>query len=411
MTAILEINDYELTLYQNGERLYHAPAMAIVREPELSFGEAARREFRLFPRQANQQYFAKLNAEPLSQPTRAAANHADLVYLHLKELQQLSDNELVLAVPGNLNADQLGVLLGIAQEAGFQIRGFVDSAVAALSEVPAPETVVHLDIHLQHAVLTQLTVGQNVNRGQVDEVRDCGISNLVDAWVNLITDRFVSTTRFDPLHTADTEQQLYSQVYEWLNGPRRVSELSVIVAHGGSERSVEIAVADLEAKALSRYRGIVDAAGRGAHVMLSARAFRLPGLVAALKQAGCATEPLPASAVGDGCAGNLALIVGDGEQLRLIRALPHEHDTPIVAANLQPGAAIAGHLLLNNTAQAIHEVDGLNSEDRSGEPWLLPGNDIRVNDQQLEQPVALRPGDQVTFAQRSYTAIVVIDRS
>lgn len=410
MSAILEINDYELTLYQNGERLYHAPAMAIVREPELSFGEAARREFRLFPRQANQQYFAKLNAEPLSQPIRAAANHADLVYLHLKELQQLSDNELVLAVPGNLNADQLGVLLGIAQEAGFQIRGFVDSAVAALSEVPAPESVVHLDVHLQHAVITQLTVGENVDRGPVDEVRDCGVSNLVDGWVNLITDRFVSTTRFDPLHTADTEQQLYSQVYDWLNGPRRTSELSVVIAHGGSERSVEVAVADLEAKAVSRYRGIIETAGPGSHLMLSARAFRLPGLRSALQQAGCSVEPLPANAVGDGCADNLALIIGDGEALRLVRSLPHEHDQPVTATGIQP-STIANHLLQNNTAWALGDIDGLTSEERGGEHWVLPGNGIRINDKQISQAVALQPGDQVTLAERHYTAIVVMKRS
>lgn len=411
MSAILEINDYELTLFQNGERLYHAPAMAIVRDPELAFGEAARREFRLFPRQANQQYFAKLNAEPLSQPTKAAANHADLVYLHLKELQQLSDNQLVLAVPGNLNADQLGVLLGIAQEAGYQVKGFVDSAVAALSEVPAPEKVIHLDVHLQHAVLTRLSVADTVTRERVDEVRDCGVSNLVDGWVNLITDRFVSNTRFDPLVTADTEQQLYNQVYDWLHGPRRSQELSVRISHGGSERGVEIAVSDLEAKAVTRYRGIVDAIGSDAHVMLSARAYRQPGLADVLKAAGCSVEPLAASAVGDGCAGNMGLIIGDDDQLRLVRTLPHEHESPIIAADVASTALLASHLLLGDTAWALQDVDGLAIELRDNESWLLPGNGLQINGDAITETTRLRPGDRVMLAERQYTAIRVVDGS
>ena len=113
MTSILELNDLELTLHKGAEVRYQSPAMAIVRNDELLFGEPAVRLARIHPQQANQQYFNRMNADPLPQPIQKAANHADLVYLHLKELAERNSEDTVLAVPGTLNGDQLGVLLGI----------------------------------------------------------------------------------------------------------------------------------------------------------------------------------------------------------------------------------------------------------------------------------------------------------
>ena len=101
MTSILELNDLELTLHKGGEIRYQSPAMAIVRNDELIFGEQAVRLARMHPQQANQQYFNRMNGDPLPQPVRKAANHADLVYLHLQELAASSPDDSVLAVLTN----------------------------------------------------------------------------------------------------------------------------------------------------------------------------------------------------------------------------------------------------------------------------------------------------------------------
>ncbi|HEY5644368.1 MAG TPA: hypothetical protein VIS76_00370, partial [Pseudomonadales bacterium] len=199
MTAIIEINDLELSLFRGEDRLYSAPAFAVVREEGLMFGEPALRLARVHPQQANQQYLKRMNADPLPQPVRRAANHADLVYLHLKELAALSGEDTVLAVPGTMSGEQLGVLLGICHEAGIEVSGFVNAAVAALTTTPAPERVVHMDVFLQHLQVSELTVRDEVRHERSFEVRDCGFSSLLDGWVNLIADRFVQETRFDPL--------------------------------------------------------------------------------------------------------------------------------------------------------------------------------------------------------------------
>src|SRR5690606_14808120 len=129
MTCILELNDADLTLYRDRAVLHRAPGVAVVLEDQVAFGEEALRLSRIHPRRANQHYFTRLNADPLPVPGPRARNHADLVYLHLKTFQPLIEAEggsVLLAVPGILSADQLGVLLGVLQEVGIRVNGFVD---------------------------------------------------------------------------------------------------------------------------------------------------------------------------------------------------------------------------------------------------------------------------------------------
>jgi hypothetical protein len=414
VSAVLELNDYELTLYRGDESLYQAPAMAIVRDSDMLFGEAALHQFRLFPRQANQQYLTRLNADPLSDPVRRAANHADLVYLHLKELTQVLSDDLVLAVPGNLTADQLGVLLGICQEAGLEVVGFVDAAVAAAASVPCPARLSLLDIHLQHCLLTELKVGAEIERGRVEELKDCGVTNLVNGWINLIGDRFVSETRFDPLHTAETEQQLFNQLHQWLNGARHDSELAVTIAHGGTERRLVLTRAELEAKAAQRYRRVLDSLPADGTVALTARTARIPGLAAALRSAGHSVELLHGHAVARALAEHLALVTA-GEGPRLISRLParraeaaagspdRKAGPQAAEAAAEAAAAVPTHFLCGHVALPLGAGPATRQDE--GGLWLLAGSEL--NGEHLMRDTRLRVGDVVTADGRSLTAIEV----
>lgn len=404
MTAILEINDFELTLYRGSERVYRAPAVAIVSESEIVFGEQALRQARLFPQQANLQYLARLNADPLSHPVSRAANHADLIYLHFQELKSLFSDELVLAVPGTLSGEQLGVLLGICHEVGFQINGFVDSAVAAVSTAKVPAQVFYLDVHLQHTVVTQLTIDGQVRKDRAEEVRECGATGLVDGWVNLIADRFVQETRFDPLHTADTEQQLYNQVYNWLDGAHHASEVGIEVAHADQRRRVEMSKPQLEQKARQRFERVIESLPAGAAVVLSARTARVPGFSQALKNSGRNVEILAASAVAQGCENNLDVIVGDSDNLRLINRLPHTHD---VQQGSDPQPQQATHLLTGHVARPIAGDTVFATRPQNGGLWLIANPRLRLNGEPVRDDVRLREGDQLDDGTSSATAIRV----
>jgi deoxyadenosine/deoxycytidine kinase len=113
--------------------------------------------------------------------------------------------------------------------------------------------VVYVDVFLQHVQVSELVIGTEVRHERSFEVRDCGFSNLLDGWVNLIADRFVQETRFDPLHTADSEQQLYNQVYEHVTLDAPVPDLVIYL------QAPEDVLLKRIAKRGIRYERMIDA--------------------------------------------------------------------------------------------------------------------------------------------------------
>ncbi len=411
MTCILELNDADLTLYRNERVLYSAPGVALVLDREVRFGDDALRLSRVHPRQTNQQYLTRLNADPLPAPGGRARNHADLVYLHLQELKPLIDAEggaVLLAVPGILSPDQLGVLLGVIQETGIAVRGFVDAAVAAVATREAPAQTYHLDVMLQRAVITALEVNHEVRKSAAQEVAECGLNRLLEGWINVIADRFVRETRFDPLHAAATEQQLFNQVYDWVNAGAERPELVVEIVHGDHTRRVELNRSALEDKAEQRFRQLADALPRGARVFLSARSARLPGLHRTLRALDIEPLALPADALPRGCLDNLPHIVPEDAELRLVTRLPHR-GTVIPSAAAVPERPAATHALRGAEALPLGSPALALPVERDGEAFLLRSADALVNGARPTAPRALHPGDRVTLGEEEYLIIAVAD--
>lgn len=407
MTLIFELNDTELSLYRGAERLYHAPAIALARNDEILFGEAALRLARIHPQQTNQQYFSRLNADPLAQPVPSAANHADLVYLHLKELAILIDDDVILAVPGTLSNDQLSVLLGILHEVNIRVCGFIDSAVAAITTTRVPEKTFLLDVHLQHMSITELTINDQVQRIRSDEIRECGLVGLLEGWVNLIADRFIRETRFDPLHTADTEQQLYNQVYDWVIGSHHQTEIGVQIQHAKQQHRVEIPKGQLEQKAQQRFRRLRESIPAGASVTLSDRCARLPGLLSLLREDGYGIDLLAATAVAEGCNNYLELIRSSDADLRLVTRLPHDHE---VRKAIETPTNMPSHFLHNHTALPLHS-DKLSfaiKPDAEG-VWLQAKGAITLNSEAITQATRLAIGDTIHNGTEQYLVIRVED--
>lgn len=413
MTCILEINDSAITLYKDTRVLQRAPGVALVengRSGEVLFGARALHQSRIHPRQTNQQYFSRLSAEALPTPGPRARNQADLVYLHLCGLKEDIDREgggeVLLAVPGVLSADQLGVLLGVLQEVGVTVSGFVDAAVAALVNQPVRAEAYHLDVMWQRAVITTLTANHEIAKNAAQEIADCGISRLLEGWINVIADRFVRETRFDPLHAAATEQQLFDQLYSWVDGGAAAPELAIEIRHGDHSPRVELGRTVLEEKATDRLQQLTDAIPRGAQVHVSARAARLPGVRRVLQQMGVSAETLPDDALPRGCLQHLDRIIARDGDLRLITRLPRASSATATEPDPEAAAAAPTHALSRHEAWPLE--NGPLPVHRSGDRLLLDaGPDLRVNGQALSAPHSLAVGDRVTVGGQDYLLITV----
>lgn len=427
-TFVLDLNDAELRIGHDAKTVARSTGFAMVLPKGVLLGEEAVRQFRLHPRQANNLFWHRLDTDLL--PTRAAevSSHADLVFRHLAALtasvQWAPEDELIIAAPATTTTDQLSLLLGIAEQAGVRVSGLVDSAVAATATGEMPDRFTFVDVSLHRLSATRIDGGVELSRSGAQDVTEVSLSALLDAWLNLIADRFVQETRFDPLAVAETEQQIYDQVYDWLFGGARNGKLSVEVRYRDVGRRVEVSEENLITKAYPRYE-LAERALDGAPVVLSHRAAALPGFVSALSARGRIVESTTEAALFDGVARHAAAIRSNPEALRLVTRLPSNGER---RARPTETTARPTHVLYGATARPIGQGLTLHRSTFADLPngfsdggagliaaadavrlSLSPGTTAAVNRTPARDGMVLSPGDQLELGGARFHLIEVME--
>jgi len=139
---------------------------------------------------------------------------------------------MIIAVPDYYGREQLGLILGMAQELSIPVKGFVSLPIAA-SFNPYPNAMLlYLDIHLHRFEIVYLQQGDHLTRGNSAAYQTISMDLLYRRWVESIAEEFVHTTRFDPLHHAETEQELYNRLPAALEILRNHSSFIFEISHG-----------------------------------------------------------------------------------------------------------------------------------------------------------------------------------
>ena len=232
--GILVAGSQPLRLIETDENNTESPGFALAEKNQLLVGKAAEKKAHIFPRMVVSHFWDQLNTDPLDHPgPYTQHNLAEIAYIHLSRIWQTIQphgKELIVAVPGYYSRDQLGLLLGIAKELSLPIRGFVPQALAA-SATPCPDRqLFHLDIHLHRIQIAFLNQAQHLTIADSVSIPDKGLVYLYRAWVESIAAEFVRTTRFDPLHQARFEQELYDRLPGILNQLQKSASLEIEIA-------------------------------------------------------------------------------------------------------------------------------------------------------------------------------------
>jgi hypothetical protein len=227
--ALLDINDSNLQLWHGNIHL-QSPGYALLQGGQYSFGPQARAAARLQPRDINTRFWWQMNTEPL-QPALGPARHTgDLVHAHLQQLHEEANGpaELLLAVSGSMQREQLALLLGIVQQCPFDAVGLVNRSVALGSLYGGSGRVFHLEVQLHQAVISELS--RSADRVEIQRtvpLPGCGMLQLQERLVETIAAAFIRQTRFDPRRKAATEQQLYDALPDALRALAQGSETNL----------------------------------------------------------------------------------------------------------------------------------------------------------------------------------------
>ena len=268
-----------------------SPGFALAEKQGLTVGIPAERKAHLYPRQILNQFWDQLNIEPLEQPNPFAQNHAEIAYAHFariwENLKHQAD-EMLIGVPGFYTREHLGFILGITQELGIPVKGFVPLAVAAVPGVLPDGMLLHLDLHLHRFEVTHLERKEQLSQKASISAEGYGLSKLYRRWVDAIAEEFVRSTRFDPLHLAATEQELYDRLPGILRQLDRASDVYFEMTGGSKIYHVTLTrdlfsikgapVFEEIRRLISRFIERYGKAGAGPVLMLSDRIGRLPGI-------------------------------------------------------------------------------------------------------------------------------------
>lgn len=326
------INDAGITLLNKDQIVYRQPGFALLDDNNMSTGDEAFSRARMDPRRIQHRFWSELVTEPLKDSRFPHLSAADLVSRQLEQVWQKAGfgiTELIVAVPAYMDSQHLGLFLGIAGELGLPVVAMVDAAVAATRREYRNAAPVHIDMSLHTTMLTRLAQQGAVQSERSDVLDSCGVYALHDRWLNTVAEAFVQQSRFDPLHTAETEQMLLNRLSGWLAEAARGDHVGMELEFSGTTYSASLesltligAAAPIYQQIASKLRAIYRAEETPA-VQVSDRIARLPGLTEMLKaRVGGEVFVLEPGATARGALARCRKSADDASGVSLLRQLP-----------------------------------------------------------------------------------------
>ena len=358
------INDAGISVLDSDTVLYREPGYALLDDDQLTTGSGAFSQARVKPRRIQHSYWSNLQAVPMADRRFQHLSAADLVSRQLEQIWKQvsgSGNRIVVAVPAYMGSENLGLLLGIAAELNIPLVGMVDAAVAATRREYKGAVPVHVDLSLHTTILTRVAQSGQAQVDRSAVVEESGIITLYDAWIALIAEAFVQQSRFDPLHTAETEQMLQDSLPDWLSAAAAGKNVALKIEYRGITHQAELDSLELLAAAAPVYHRIVSnlralyRADETPALQLSDRAARLPGFadILAARVGGEIFLQEP-GATARGLLSRCRDMQSGDRAVSLIRQLPWDQSpVEIEQAETSGHGGRPTHLLFENTAYAI----------------------------------------------------------
>ena len=358
------INDAGISVLDADKVLYRESGVALLDDDNLTTGAEAVAQARLKPRRIQNSYWSDLRTAPLADRHFEHLSAADLASRQLEHIWKRvagPQDRAIIAVPAYMGKENLSLLLGITAELKVPVIAMVDAAVAATRREYQGAVPVHVDLSLHSTLLTRISQSGQAQVDRSSVVSESGVLALYEAWIALIAEAFVQQSRFDPLHTAETEQMLQDKLPDWLATASAQENVALQIEYRGIKHDAELESLEFVAAAAPIYHSIVSnvralyRAEESPALQLSERAARMPGLADILSaRVGGETYLQEPGATARGLLSRCRDMQADTGAVSLIRQLPWDQaavestSTDVVHTKGQPT-----HLLFDNHAFSI----------------------------------------------------------
>jgi len=365
-TLAIDINDAELVVADQTGILATEPGYAAVVDGSILTGSQAYAQVRLMPRSTSNRYWDELSMDSGSAGVEGVDSSAELAFSQLDSLWKRfggAADDAILVVPGHYSREQLGLLLGLAQECGMPVRSMVNAAVAASTRPYPGHQLIYVDAGLHRVSVTRLQQGDDVSAEPEKALSGVGLASLMDLWAKRVAEIFVLSTRFDPFHRADSEQLVYDRLPGWLTALQNEGHAELQLTHEGEEHPVSVERDQLLGVADGFYKAMVQLiaqcrdAGASLVVQLSHRLLRLPGVMGELLVLDDAhVIPMSSGAAALGALGSLGSAREEAGQVKLLKRLPWREEPSDLASLTVKEPVVAAEAAKQSISEPTHVV-------------------------------------------------------
>ena len=362
--AILNINNSGICLFQNDKVLYREIGIILNSDQGLLVGSKAMDSRRILPKNINYDFWSDLSESKIRSSLFSDYSSADLVSYQLKEVQQFINNNdpIIIIYPSYLDSENLSLLLGIANALDIQIITFIESSIAATKEKYFASKIIHLDIHLHGITASLMTDKKDVSVEESIFIEECGLFQLYDNWIKLITESCIEQLRYDPMHSAKTDQLLYNKVSKIIDEVTKKNKVTINIDSEDVSKIIEINSSAFIDAVNKNYRNLVTklrslfSRDDNYVIQLTQQIAELPGLITLLESSfSCHVRVLDDLEPEKGaCRFNTSAL--DNNIPSICRVLPYESEIEVDHGKGDRDSFAPTHILHDHVAYEISDI-------------------------------------------------------
>jgi len=362
--AILNINNSGICLFQNDRVLYKEIGIILNSDDGFLLGSKAMDSRRILPKNINHDFWSNLSETKIQSSAFSDYSSADLVSFQLKEVLQFINNNdpIIIIYPSYLDSENLSLLLGIANALNIKIITFIESSIAATKEKYFASRIIHLDIHLHGITASLMSDKKDVSVEESIFIEECGLFQLYDSWVNLITESCIEQLRYDPMHSAKTDQMLYDKIIKIIDETTKKNKVTINVDPESKSKVIKIHSSAFIDAVNTNYRHLVNkirplfSRNENYVIQLTQQVAELPGLITLLESSfSCFVKVLDDLEPERG-AYRFNLSAFDDNTPSICRALPYESENTVYIEKAGTQSFTPTHILYDHVAYEISDV-------------------------------------------------------
>ena len=250
-TALLEINDFSIKASTSDNNTYNECGFAHVTDSGIITGDKGFEAFWRHPEKCSNNYWLFLDQQPLKTNWKWARHNADLAYAQLDStLKSIgSPDEVVLCVSNTISVEQLSLLAGLLKALNISIKRIVDLNLFAGLAMRQSAWLIDMQLHQATLTLVEKSISDDQEIFSIKEsetLPNFGFMHICNTIARDISKKLINNSRFDPMHSSGSAQDLFNQIKSNINEFEENNELNFQIKSPSGIVNITISPSELK---------------------------------------------------------------------------------------------------------------------------------------------------------------------